>query len=113
MAKVIGGSRNSLDSCGIFALNNLFMLVVCWGSLFHLYGMPYYAYITTNSLKNVLYVGMTNNLHRRMKEHRANKGEWKTFAGRYFCHKLVYYETFDRPMDAIRRERRNDACVVP
>jgi putative endonuclease len=39
-----------------------------------------------------------------MKEHRSNKGIWKTFAGRYFCHKLVYYEEYATPSEAIARE---------
>ena len=67
--------------------------------------MFYYAYITTNPGKTVYYTGVTNNLRRRMEEHRKSKGIWKPFAGRYYCHKLIYYETFDTPTKAIEREK--------
>ena len=67
--------------------------------------MTYYTYITTNSTKNVLYVGITNNLKRRSGEHTADRGKWATFAGRYYCHRLIYYETYNRVIDAIRREK--------
>ena len=67
--------------------------------------MTYYTYITTNSTKNVLYVGITNNLKRRIGEHTADRGKWATFAGRYYCHRLIYYETYNRVIDAIRREK--------
>ena len=67
--------------------------------------MSFYPYITTNPKKNTFYTGMTNDLNRRMKEHRENKGKRKTFAGRYFCHKLVYYEEFHTPTEAIDREK--------
>ena len=40
-----------------------------------------------------------------MKEHREYRGERKHFTGRYFCHKLVYFETFERIKDAIAREK--------
>jgi putative endonuclease len=68
--------------------------------------MSYYTYITTNPKKTVFYTGVTNDLIRRMEEHRKSKGKWKTFAGRYFCHKLVYYEEFKTPMEAIKREKQ-------
>ncbi|HQW00483.1 MAG TPA: GIY-YIG nuclease family protein [Bacteroidia bacterium] len=64
----------------------------------------YFTYITTNPGKNALYVGMTNNLKRRIWEHEANRGKPETFAGRYYCYKLVYFETFKTPMEAIVRE---------
>ena len=67
--------------------------------------MFYYVYITTNTTKSVLYTGITNNLKVRMRQHRQNKGEWKYFAGRYYCHKLVYYEIYEKASDAIAREK--------
>jgi len=67
--------------------------------------MSFYTYITTNTKKNVFYTGMTNDLKRRMKEHRLNKGNKESFAGKYFCHKLVYFEEFDTPQEAIDREK--------
>lgn len=52
----------------------------------------YFVYITTNPGKTVYYVGMTNDLERRLIEHRQNKGKPETFAGRYYCYNLIYYE---------------------
>jgi putative endonuclease len=64
----------------------------------------FYVYIITNPAKTVYYVGMTNNLESRMKEHRDSKGKPKTFAGRYYCYNLVYYERHSHVNDAIDRE---------
>ena len=64
-----------------------------------------YVYILTNHTRNVFYVGVTNNLKRRLQEHLAERGKFKTFAGRYYCYKLVYFETYDQPIVAIRREK--------
>ena len=66
----------------------------------------YYVYITTNPDKEVLYTGVTNNLLRRLLEHRENKGREKTFAGKYFCYNLVYYEHFTDVNIAIDREKQ-------
>lgn len=66
----------------------------------------YYVYIVTNSAKEVLYTGVTNNLLRRLIEHRDNRGSIKTFAGRYFCNKLVYYEHFTDVNHAVAREKQ-------
>jgi putative endonuclease len=65
----------------------------------------YFTYITTNPDKSTLYVGMTNDLERRMKEHFENRGDPKTFAGRYFCYNLVYWERHEIPTHAIEREK--------
>ncbi|MEZ5053657.1 MAG: GIY-YIG nuclease family protein [Chitinophagales bacterium] len=65
----------------------------------------YYVYILTNPGKSVLYVGVTNNLRRRLDEHRANKGTNKSFTGRYYCHKLIYFEEFRDIRYAIDREK--------
>lgn len=64
-----------------------------------------YVYILTNPGKNVLYTGVTNDLKRRLRELEANRGSSKTFAGKYHCNKLIYYESFDNPHDAIQREK--------
>jgi len=64
-----------------------------------------YTYILTNPGKNVLYTGVTNDLKRRVREHEANRGSPKTFAGKYYCNKLIYYELFENPEDAIQREK--------
>lgn len=67
--------------------------------------MPYFVYITTNPGKSALYVGMTNDMQRRLSEHYNNRGEKETFAGRYYCYKLVYYEYYRTPLEAITREK--------
>lgn len=65
--------------------------------------MTYYTYILTNKWKTVLYIGMTNNIVRRLFEHKAKVN--KSFTGLYNCDRLMYYEEFQRPMEAIRREK--------
>ena len=65
----------------------------------------FYVYITTNPVKTVLYIGVTNNLTRRLQEHTENKGNKSTFAGKYYCHNLVYYEHFLDINYAIAREK--------
>ena len=61
-----------------------------------------YVYIMTNARNSVLYIGVTTDLVRRIAEH-AN-GSGSTFTQKYKCHKLVYYEVFQNPQDAIERE---------
>ena len=58
----------------------------------------------TNANHRVLYTGMTNNLERRVDEHRTGKGS--AFAARYRVNKLVFCECFDKPIDAIAAEKR-------
>lgn len=65
----------------------------------------YYVYITTNPAKTVLYTGVTNNLERRILEHTSNKGNKKTFPGKYYCYKLIYFEYFEDMSQAIQREK--------
>jgi putative endonuclease len=78
---------------------------VAWGCTPNL-GMDrqFYAYIMTNTHHTVLYTGVTNNLTRRVEEHRNPTR--KCFTSRYNVIKLVYYEVFTTPMDAIRREKQ-------
>jgi putative endonuclease len=64
----------------------------------------YFVYILTNRGNRVLYTGMTNNLSRRMYEHKSLIGN--SFTSRYKVTKLVYFETFDNPGDAIAREKQ-------
>ena len=65
----------------------------------------YCIYITTNPAKTVLYIGVTNDLKRRLKEHFENKGKNKTFTGKYYCYNLVHYEHFVSIDEAIKREK--------
>jgi len=64
----------------------------------------YYVYILTNKRNTVLYVGVTNNLERRVFEHK-NKLK-KSFTSKYNINKLVYFEEFDYVEDAIYREKQ-------
>ncbi|RYY58314.1 MAG: GIY-YIG nuclease family protein [Chitinophagaceae bacterium] len=65
----------------------------------------YFTYILTDFRKNVLYVGVTNNLKQRIWEHFKQRGESKTFAGRHSTFYLVYYETTKYIRNAIAREK--------
>ena len=48
---------------------------------------------------------MTNNLKNRLWEHQQNQGNPSTFAGKYHCHHLIWFEHFDDIDDAIVREK--------
>ena len=50
-----------------------------------------------------LYIGVTNNLDRRVREHKEGSGS--VFTAKYKCHKLVYYEEFGLIDQAILREK--------
>jgi putative endonuclease len=58
----------------------------------------------TNFRNGALYVGVTNNLLRRVWEHKNNLTEG--FTNTYFLHVLVYYEFFDTMVEAIEREKQ-------
>jgi putative endonuclease len=61
-------------------------------------------YIITNANNTVLYTGVTNNLHRRVLEHRSGNGS--SFTHRYNVNKLVYYEVGTDIKSAIWREKQ-------
>ena len=63
----------------------------------------YYVYIITNNINGTLYIGMTNDLQRRMFEHK-NKIV-KGFTEKYNITQWVYYETYKYVNDAIKREK--------
>jgi putative endonuclease len=65
----------------------------------------YFVYITTNPTRTVLYVGVTNDLSVRIQQHYENRGNKESFAGRYYCYNLIYYERFQYINDAIAREK--------
>jgi putative endonuclease len=64
----------------------------------------YYVYIMTNPRKTVLYTGVTNDLIRRVWQHRQAKGNG--FTARYCCIRLVLYEIFQDSYNAISREKQ-------
>ena len=63
----------------------------------------YYVYILTNRKNGVLYIGVTNNLLRRVWEHK-NK-VIKGFTSKYNLDKLIYYEISNNVNDVISREK--------
>ena len=64
----------------------------------------YYVYILTNDWGNVMYIGMTSNLERRLYEHKHELADG--FTKRYHVHKLVYYEQTNDAYSAVTRERQ-------
>ena len=67
-------------------------------------GKVFYVYIMTNKYNTVLYTGVTNDLRRRVSEHKNGIGG--KFTEKYKVVKLVYYETFAYILDAIAREKQ-------
>ena len=63
----------------------------------------YYVYIMSNKHNTSLYIGVTNNLYRRVIEHK-NK-TIKGFSSKYNLDKLVYFETTDNIENALNREK--------
>ena len=63
-----------------------------------------YVYIMTNINNTVLYTGVTNDLLKRVFEHKEKLIEG--FTKKYNVTKLVYYEIFDRIQEAIEREKQ-------
>ncbi|MDP2684998.1 MAG: GIY-YIG nuclease family protein [bacterium] len=70
-----------------------------------MYGKYYYVYIMSNKYNTVYYVGITNTLERRAIEHK-----WKinknSFTAKYNINKLLYFEDYGNPVDAIAREKQ-------
>ena len=63
----------------------------------------YYIYIITNQNKSTLYIGVSNNLKRRIYEHKNELFEG--FSKKYKLKMLVYYEICDEINEAIKREK--------
>jgi putative endonuclease len=66
---------------------------------------PGFVYILTNKTNTTLYIGVTSNLERRIKEHRLKQNP-KSFTARYNLYKLVYFESYQMIGDAIAREKQ-------
>lgn len=67
--------------------------------------MAYYVYMITNRYNNVLYTGVTNDLLRRIYEHRNHLIK-DSFTARYNLTKLVYFEASENARTAIEREKQ-------
>jgi putative endonuclease len=65
----------------------------------------YQVYIATNKNNTVLYTGVTNNVKRRIQEHKT-KHNPKSFTAQYNVEKLVYFENFSNILKAIVREKQ-------
>ena len=63
----------------------------------------FYAYIATNKVNSVLYTGITNNIIRRMYEHKNKL--IAGFTAKYNVNKLVFLESFSNPQEAIAAEK--------
>ena len=64
----------------------------------------FYVYILASRVGGTLYIGLTNDLIRRIAEHKSKPIE--SFTEKYGVARLVYFETFDDPANAIKREKR-------
>ena len=64
----------------------------------------YYVYILTNTTNATMYVGVTDDLHRRLREHKSERIDG--FTKDYHVHKLVYYEEYSEINIAIAREKQ-------
>jgi len=64
----------------------------------------YYLYLLTNNNNTTVYTGVTSNLIKRIWEHKNKYA--KGFTYRYKINKLVYYEVYDNPNNAIAREKQ-------
>lgn len=63
-----------------------------------------YVYIMASCNRNLLYIGVTNNLARRVYEHK-NELYWG-YTAKYHIHDLVYFEVFTDAKQAIMREKQ-------
>jgi putative endonuclease len=59
--------------------------------------------MSSDDPKRQLYIGVTSNLARRVWQHK--NGIYEGYTKKHKLHKLVYYEVFDRIIDAIQREK--------
>ena len=64
----------------------------------------YFVYILTNFTNNVLYTGVTEDLIKRVWQHKNSVVE--SFTSKYKADKLVYFEVFQTPYEAISREKQ-------
>ncbi len=64
----------------------------------------YYVYVMTNRRHGTLYVGMTNDLIKRVGQHKQNMADG--FTSKWGLHTLVYFEMIEHAYEAIQREKR-------
>jgi putative endonuclease len=66
--------------------------------------MLYYVYILGSGRHGTLYIGITNNLARRLEQHRMGRGS--EFVRKYSVYRLVHAESYETPVEAIAREKK-------
>ena len=71
----------------------------------------YFVYILTNPNRTTLYIGVTNDLRRRIGEHAAKYDIKEGFTGKYNLQHLIYFEAFNDPKLAIAREKQLKSWV--
>jgi len=64
----------------------------------------YWVYLLSNKRNGAIYTGVTNNLYKRVYEHKKNMV--KGFTKKYKIHNLVYYEEYENSEEAIAREKQ-------
>ncbi len=65
----------------------------------------WFVYMMTNKSNQVIYIGVTNSIEERVKEHKV-KFYPNSFTSKYNCNKLVYFEEYDNAEEALVREKR-------
>jgi putative endonuclease len=65
--------------------------------------LQYYVYLLSSQRNGTLYIGVTRDLVRRVYQHKTK--ETPGFASRYGVQRLVWFETYDDPTNAIQREK--------
>ena len=99
---IITGSPRSLCS---LAMTKMFTFIVFIMYNSGMKNYEFYVYIMFNHRNGTLYTGVTNDIRRRVYEHK-NKIYKNSFTAKYNCDKLAYYETFQYVNDAIEREKK-------
>jgi putative endonuclease len=64
----------------------------------------YYVYILTSTRRGTLYIGITSDLAKRVREHKS--GSVEGFTKHYKVDRLVYYDVFTNPLEAISSEKQ-------
>ena len=65
----------------------------------------WYVYIMANKPNGVIYIGVTDNIEERVREHK-NKIYPKSFTAKYNCENLIYFEEFENVEEASIREKQ-------